>query len=183
VVRLSLGERALPVGAVVFVTVATLQAVLGTTIAKGSGGLSQAARMPLVHACLAGLACSLWHVSLPAALAEPISLLADLAIPLMLLTLGMSLARLKVTDLRDSLLASVLRSGGGLAVAFAVVTLLQLHGVPRQVLLIEASLPPAVINVLFAQRFGAAPAAVASTIVVGTLASLLILPLVLSAVL
>ena len=183
VVRLALGDEALPVGAVVFVTVATLQAVLGTTIAKGSGGWRQALRMPLVHACLAGMACSLSGIELPRFVAEPVAMVADLAIPLMLITLGMSLARLRVSHLRDAALAAALRSGGGLLAAWLVVTLLDLQGLPRQVLLIESCLPPAVINVLFARRFGAAPEAVASAIVLGTLASLVVLPLVLTGVL
>ncbi|RKY18602.1 MAG: hypothetical protein DRQ55_12895 [Planctomycetota bacterium] len=179
VVRLHLGEQALPLAAVVFVTVASLQAVLGTAIAKGSGGVRAALSMPLVHASLAGLTCTLSGWTPPAMLTEPVAMVGELAIPLMLLTLGMSLRRLRISHLRDAALIVGLRSGLGLAAALLVVSVLNLQGVPRQVLLIEACLPPAVINVLFARRFNAAPEAVASAIVLGTAASLLILPLVL----
>jgi hypothetical protein len=183
VVRLALGEEALPLAAVVFVTVASCQAIGGTIIAKGGGGLRAALSMPLVHACILGVICSLGKVELPRMVSEPITMVGELAIPLMLLTLGMSLARLKVSHVRDAALVVFVRSGIGLGAALVVVTLLSLEGVSRQVLLLEACLPPAVINVLFARRFGAAPEAVASAIVLGTLASLLILPIVLGVVL
>ena len=182
-VRLGLGEQALPAAGVVFVTVATLQAVLGTWIAKGKGGAREVLRMPLVHACLAGLLCSTTGTNLPPMLLEPVSMLGEMAIPLMLLTLGMSLRRLRVTTLQDACLAASLRMGVGFGAGLAVVALLGLSGIERQVLLIECALPPAVINVILARRYAAAPEAVASTIVVGTLASLLVLPAVLAYVL
>lgn len=166
-----------------FVTVATLQAVLGTAIAKGQGGLGAALRMPLVHACLAGLICSATGVVLPAVLLEPVAMVGELAVPLMLLTLGMSLRTLRVTHVRDALLTAGARSLLGFGAALLVVAVLGLSGTPRAVLLIESCLPPAVINVLFARNHGAAPEAVASAIVLGTLASLIVLPLVLGVVL
>lgn len=180
VAELAFGEEALPAAAVVFVTVATAQALLGTLWANGRDGLEVVVRMPLVHACLAGLACSLLGVAPPALLLRPLEMLAQLAVPLMLVSLGMQLRTLRAANLRDGALVVTLRSGGGLLAALAFVTLADVQGLPRQLLLVEAVLPPAVINVLFAQRFGAAPDTVASSIVLGTLASVVTLPLVLT---
>lgn len=183
ITRLSFGDEALPAGAVVFVTVATAQAVLGTAIAKGKGGWTEVLRMPLAHACWLGLACSLLKLRPHPMLLEPVNMIADMAIPLMLLSLGMALRTLQVTTVKDALVCVVLRSVVGVSAAFAFVTLFEVTGLARQLLLISSVLPPAVINVLFAQRYDAAPRTVASAIVLGTLLSLVTIPLTLAWVL
>jgi predicted permease len=183
ITRLAFGEEAMPAGAVVFVTVATAQAVLGTTIAKGRGGWKEVLRMPLVHACWLGLACSVLDLRLHAMLLEPVSMIADMAIPLMLLSLGMALRNLPITAVKDAMVCVVLRSVVGVAAAYAFVILFDVTGLARQLLLVSSVLPPAVINVLFAQRYNAAPRTVASAIVLGTLLSVVTVPLVLAWVL
>jgi len=176
VVRLGFGEEALPHGALIFVTVATLNAVAGTWLAKGSGGGREVLRMPLVYACLGGLACSLLELEVPAMVLEPVDMVGAAAIPLMLLTLGMSLRALRLGMLRDAALAVAVRMGGGLAAAAIFVTALEVEGLPARLLLVESSLPPAVISIMFAQKYDAAPETVASSIVLGTAASAIVLP-------
>jgi predicted permease len=183
VMRLAFGEEALSGGAVVFVTVATAQAVLGTAIAKGRGGLGEVLRMPLVHACWLGLGCSLLELRLPVMALEPIELIADMAIPLMLINLGMALRNLPITELGDAMICVVMRSGVGFGAALLFVSLFDVQGLPRQILIVSSVLPPAVISVLFAQRYDAAPRRVASAIVLGTLLSVVTVPLVLAWVL
>lgn len=183
IVRLAFGEEALPAGAVVFVTVATAQAVLGTAIAKGRGGFGEVLRMPLVHACVLGLTCSLLELRLPAMALEPIEMVADMAIPLMLINLGMALRNLPITAVGDAMICVVMRSVVGFGAAVLFVYLFDIDGLSRQVLIVSSVLPPAVISVLFAQRYNAAPRTVASAIVLGTLLSVVTIPLVLTWVL
>ena len=112
---------------------------------------------------------------------EPIEMLGAMAIPLMLLNLGAQLRTLEITDLRHSLVVVAIRMGGGVACAALFVTLFDVTGIDRQVLLLNSIMPAAVINVVIAQRYDANPAAVASAIVLSTLLSLLTIPAILLA--
>jgi predicted permease len=59
------------------------------------------------------------------------------------------------------------------------VNLFGIEGLDRQVLLLASSMPPAVINVVFAQRYDREPSLVASSIALGTMLSVLVIPTVL----
>lgn len=178
--HLAFGPAGLQAAMVIFIVLVVLQSTAGIWIAKGEGGLREMLRMPLMHACAAGLAVSAAGITLPAMVVTPIGMVGDMAIPLMLLNLGIQLRALHVTDLRHSCIGVAIRMGGGLVFAMMFVGLFGLSGVDRNVLLLDAVMPPAVINVVFAQRYGAHPTLVASTIVLGTLLSLVVLPVVLA---
>ena len=72
-----------------------------------------------------------------------------------------------------------IRVGGGFAFALLFVTCFGIGGVDRQVLLLSSVMPAAVINVVIAQRYATDPRLVASSIVLGTLLSLLSIPAIL----
>ena len=56
-------------------------------------------RLPLIYAALGGLTFSLLGLQLPNFLATPVGMLADTAIPLMIINLGVQLRSLKISDL------------------------------------------------------------------------------------
>lgn len=177
--RLAFGPQGLEAAALIFVTMAVLSSSVGVWIAKGENGLGEALRLPLVYASVGGLALALTGRSLPRLVMEPIEILGGMAIPLMLLNLGMQLRTLSVTDVRHALAAVAIRMGGGAVFALLFVALFGVDGVDRQVLMLHSVMPAAVINVVMAQRYGTDPGLVASSIVIGTLASLVSIPAVL----
>ena len=132
--------------------------------------------MPLIYAAVAGLSVTALGLALPRMLSEPVRMLGDMAIPLMLLNLGIQLRRLHVTDVKHSLVAVGIRMGGGLALALLFVGLFRVGGVERQVLLLGSVMPAAVINLVIAQRYDTSPSLVASAIVLGTGLSLFVIP-------
>lgn len=182
VARLAFGPEGLEAAAVIFVTLATLQSSLGIWVAKGEGGLSEALRLPLLHASLLGLLCAALGWKPPPPVMEPIEMLGAMAIPLMLLALGVQLQRLRVVELRTAAASVAIRIGGGLALGFLFVTLVGAEGVTRNVLLVDAMMPAAVINVVIAQRYDASPGVVASAIALGTLVSVVTIPALLLAI-
>lgn len=177
--RLAFGPQGLEAAAVPFVTVALLTASFGIWIGKGENGLGEALRLPLLWGALGGLALALSNTTLPRPLMEPIEMLGAMAVPLMLLTLGVQLRTLSVGAVRHSLVSVAIRMGGGFACALLFVRAADIQGVDRGVLLLMGVMPPAVINAVIAQRYGTDPTLVASAIVLGTLASLVSIPLVL----
>jgi len=177
--RLAFGQEGLEAGAIVFVTMAILTSTFGIWIAKGENGLGEALRLPLLYGGVGGMALAITDTTLPRIVMEPIEMLGDMAIPIMLLNLGIQLRTLRVTDLTHSVAVVAIRMGGGVAFALLFASLLDIRGLERQILLLASVMPPAVINVVFAQRYHRDPNLVASSIVVGTLASLVTIPVVL----
>ena len=177
--RLAFGPAGLESGAVVFVTIALCTSFFGIWIAKGENGLGEALRHPLLWGSAGGLGLAVSDTRLPPMLMEPISMLGAMAIPLMLLNLGMQLRRLRVREVGHSLGAVAIRMGGGFGAGLVYVTLFGVGGVDRQVLLLTSAMPAAVINAVLAERYGTDAGLVASSIVLGTLLSLLVIPAVL----
>jgi len=174
--RLAFGEAGLQAAAVIFVTMAILNSTVGLWIAKGENGLSEVVRMPLVYGSVGGLVLALSGQTLPRMLMEPIEMLGDMAIPLMLLNLGMQLRTLSIVDYQHAVVVVGIRVVGGLAFATLFITLFGVVGVERNVLLLGSIMPAAVINVMMAQRYETDPSLVASAVVLGTLLSIVTIP-------
>jgi predicted permease len=174
--RLAYGNAGLEAAAVVFVTVAILTSTVGLWIAKGENGLSEIARMPLVYGSVGGLALAISGQTLPRLVMEPIAMLGAMAIPLMLINLGMHLRSLALRDIRHSVVVVAIRIVGGATCAVLFIALLGVSGVERKVLLLASIMPAAVINVIIAQRYSTDPSLVASAVALGTLVSLVTIP-------
>lgn len=131
---------------------------------------------PMVWSVLVAVAMVVgdWH--LPRWLANTLELVGGMTIPLMLVALGAALATLDVRLFGRAALFSVARLGLGFLAGLAVVTAFGLTGVERGIVLIQSTMPVAVFNYLFAQRYGRSPAEVAGLVLVSTVLSFLTLP-------
>jgi predicted permease len=180
---LAFGEGALPAAVVLFMVENLLHFTLGVRILDRRAGLAVLLRMPLVLACLLGLGVSLVRIPIPVPLAQGIELLGQVAIPLMLFSLGVRLTEANMDHWIIGVIGALARPLGGVLVALAVIPLLSMQGdLPRQLLLF-AALPPAVLNYIMAERYGQEPETVAAIVIWGNLASLAVIPLTLAAVL
>ncbi len=99
-----------------------------------------------------------------------------MTIPLMLLMLGASLARLRIKTARNAVSLSVIRIVTGGAIDYAITFMLELHGAAQSVLIMQCAMPVAVYNYLFAQKWNNEPEEVAGLVVVSTLASIVTVP-------
>lgn len=145
----------------------------------GAAGLQSALKMPILWAIPIAVILVIQQWQLPLFLANSVELIAGMTIPLMLITLGISLQKLRVKDWQQSLFFSVVRIAGGLAAGWLVCTLLQLEGVARGVVLLQAAMPVAVFNYLFAERYDCNPAQVAGMVVLSTFMAFATIPLML----
>jgi len=137
---------------------------------------------PIILSVFVAVAMVVGDWQLPVALQNSVELIGGLTIPLMLITLGVSLARLGVRHVGDALLFAVARLVIGLLAGWLVCEWLALEGVLRGIVLIQSSMPVAVFNYLFAERYQQGPERVAGMVVVSTLLSFLLLPWLLQAV-
>ncbi|HGG06581.1 MAG TPA: AEC family transporter, partial [Aliiroseovarius sp.] len=148
-------------------------------LVSGGGSLIKVVREPLVLATLAG-ALFLWQGwQTPRFLTNTLELLGQIAIPLMLITLGVALARLKPNRIGRTVWLSLLKAAICIGVAWGVGLWFQLDPVAFGVLVLQVSTPVAVTSYLLAEKYGADSDAVAGLVVTSTLLSVGIIPLTL----
>jgi len=169
--------------AIAFFTISSLtNYTLGQGVAAGGLSFAQLLRMPIVYVIALALALIATDNQLPQFVGRAVQLLGGIAVPLMLLSLGYSLATLKIASIRLSLMFALARLIGGFAIGWAVAWMFGLEGVARGVVVIQSAMPAAVLNYLFALRYGNDPQEVAGVVVLSTLFAVLLLPLFLLSV-
>jgi len=167
-------------GMAYFAVSSTCHVVLGGPLFAGSFSLRPFFRSPLTWAVILTVGVVASGVSVPTWIARTTTLLGDIAIPLMLLTLGVSLSKMHPESLGRSLILSFVRLALGLSAGLLLTTLLGVEGLTRKVLVLQASMPVGVLNYLFAQRYARSPEQVASLVLVSTLVSVVSIPMLLA---
>lgn len=146
-------------------------------LAGGNVNLRQRAietfKLPPVWATFAGVALNLLNISLPISLTRALDLLGDAAIPLMLVALGMQMARSWTWQVGQAAMrTTVLRLLIGPFIAYGVARLLGLSQLDTNVLLLSAALPVAVTMFVIAVEVKGDAAGVARSVVATTIWSL-----------
>jgi hypothetical protein len=136
-------------------------------------------KQPALYSSLLGITVNLFDIGIPGLLVDAVDFIALMAIPLMLFTLGYNLSKSRVTTLSTTLLSSFMRMGVGLGMGFLVVQVLGITGVFRAVVLLESVMPAAVLSSILATKYDNETELVSSVVFVTTLASLIVIPLML----
>lgn len=180
VVLYAFGSAGFAFGITVMVTVTLFQFTLGSLMAGRGSPLKRLATTPTVYAILIALTLLITDTALPPWLANSVELISGFTVPLMLITLGVSLANIRVHSLRAGLGFSLLRLPLAATLAWGIGALLALPPMAQAILVLQMSMPVAVFNYLFAQRAGREPDYVASLVFCSTLLSLIYLPILLA---
>ncbi|WP_347331020.1 AEC family transporter [Marinimicrobium locisalis] len=152
--------------------------------AEGLGArLKALARQPVLYAMVVAVVLLVTDTPLPRWLGNTVDVMGGFAIPLMLMTLGVSLARLKLVAWKRSLLFSALRVLGGLTLGYLAARLVGLEGEALGVAVLQGAMPVAIFNYLLALRYDRAPQEVAAMVLMSTLLAFVVLPIVLVLVL
>jgi predicted permease len=174
---LAYGPAGLAPAIVLFVLSNILHFTLGAGIMSGRVDWRTVFANPLVWASVLGIAFSKLQWTLPVWLGTPLTMIGNVLVPMMLLSLGARLSTSRISDAKVGLAASLLMVACRLAAAYLLLMVLPLQGVERGAFILFACLPPAVFNFLLADKFQLEPNKVASIVSVGHLASLAFLPL------
>ena len=180
---LAFGELGLAYAIIVYTIVSLTQFTLGVAIAAGSFSLLELAKNSLIYAVLAALLVMLTNFQLPFWFSNTIYIFSQFAIPLMLISLGVSLEKIKVTSLPRNIVLSCLRLIIGLGVGLLVSHIFGLEGIARGVIVLQCSMPAAVFNYLLAMRYENNPEEVAGLVITSTVIFFAILPLLLAFIL
>jgi predicted permease len=174
------GDEGLGFAVVVFAIMAVWSFTFGIWLVTGGGNPARVLREPMVGATLLG-ALFLWQGwQTPTFLTNTLELTGQMAIPLMLVTLGVAVARLHPARLSRALWLSAVKLALCIAVAWGIGRWFALPPVPFAVLVLQLSTPVAVTSYLIAEKYAADSEAVAGLVVVSTLLSVITLPLTLA---
>jgi len=177
------GEEGLALGTGFFLVNAVAQPTIGVWINSGKFSPVEMLRTPVIYAIPLAMIFRFGGYAVPEWLANTSQLVGGITIPLMLLLLGVSLSRIHGGTARRSGALAALRIAMGLGVGWGVASLFGLSGTVRGVLLLQAAMPAAVINYVFAVRYETDPETVAGIVMQSTLMSIIVLPLLLAAIL
>jgi len=171
------GETALAHASLYFATSAILTYTFGVAIASMGSmdfkkSIKQLAKIPVVYAVILALLFNLFQWTLPLPLERPVGLLADAAIPGMLVLLGLQLQHSQRSwDIKTISLASGIRLLGGPLLALSTAGFVGLQGIAYKAGIIEAAMPTAVLTTVLATEFDVKPAFVTTVVFITTVLS------------
>jgi len=174
------GELGLGLAVVVFAVMSFLAFSVGIWLVSGGASPRAAVKEPMLWATVLGAVflAQGWHT--PDWITRSLSLIGQMAIPLMLITLGVAVARLKPGRFGQAVWLSAAKLGICLAAGTAAGHAFGLEPVAFGVLVLQLATPVAVTSYLLAERYKADAEAVAGLVVVSTLMSVATLPITLS---
>ncbi|MDH5188872.1 MAG: AEC family transporter [Rhodospirillaceae bacterium] len=173
------GAEGMALAVAYFSVCIVFQFTVGVAISSGSASPRTLLRVPTLWSVALAVILMSLGIQLPEWTMNTIELLAGFTIPLMLITLGISLQRLHVSTYGKTFIISIFRLAIGFAVSLAIAEALDLEGVMRGVLILQSTLPVAVFNYLFAQKYNTDPETVAGAVVLSTIMSFASLPILL----
>jgi predicted permease len=168
---------------VIFAVMAALSFTAGLMMITEKASPLEALKQPVFHASILGILFTSQGWPVPDVVQNTLSLIGQIAIPTMLITLGVAVAQLDVRDLGRALSVSLSKAAVGALSAIAVAAAFSLGEIATGALIIQAIMPVAVTSYMLATRYDADPESVAGLVVVSTLVSVAIIPLALAALL
>lgn len=179
VLLFAFGEVGFTLGVIYMVTQMAFVVIFGVGAASWHKGMSPSRlplsilKVPWFYAFALALAVRAFSVSLPLAIARPIELLAQAAIPLQLLLLGMALAKVRVEGLlRQAALLTAAKLLIPPVLAWGVTAVLGIDGLLRAVLIVQASTPTAVNALILSLQYNRRPDLTASVVLLTTVGNL-----------
>lgn len=133
---------------------------------------------PNVWAAILGVLIAPWHAAVPQFVLVSTELLGQIAIPLMLFTLGVRLSQGRFTQVQKALHINVIYLAVSAALVPLVLWMLPLTPEWARLVALSLMLPPAVMNYLMCEQYQASPDTVANVVLLGNLMSVITIPLV-----
>ena len=174
------GSQGLGVSAAISSLIILFHFTLGVFLADRKFNFNVITRNPPFYAILLSAFILFNKIELPMFIINTTEWLMYATIFLILMSLGIALTRLKVFSLNKAIISSLTRMIIGPLIGISLIVFFDLNGFAAGVLLIQCSMPSAVLNYLVASIYSPKKIvdSVASTIVVSTLMSFITVPIV-----
>jgi len=176
---LTFGNDALPAAIILLALSNFLHFLLGRQMITQHWSARAVLLNPMILATLLGIGVSLLQLTIPDTLRVPVHMLGQIAIPLMLFSLGVRMISIDFKDWKIGTLGALVCPLSGLLIAMLFIQLVPLPAEQIPILILFSALPPAILNFLVAERFDQQPHQVASIVLIGNLVSVVIIPVIL----
>jgi predicted permease len=177
---LTFGEQTLGPAVMLMLVVTVLQFTVGIWLLSGRFNASMLWREPLLAAAAAGIVVSLTGWTLWQPLMVATKILGDIALGLMIFSLGVRLSSAHLGAWRIGLVGACVTPISGMLVAWAFGLMANLSPLEQDMLFVFGALPPAVSSFIFAERYRQEPDKVASIVIMGNTLALFFIPLALA---
>ena len=174
------GSKGLGVSASITSLIILCHFTLGVFLADRKFNLNVILKNPPFYAIVFSSIMLFYGIKMPVFVVNTTEWLMYVTIFLILMSLGIALTRLKIFSLSNALISSFTRMIIGPAIGFFLIFIFNLKGFAAGVLLIQCSMPSAVLNYLVGSIYSPKKIvdSIASTIVVSTLISFVTIPIV-----
>ena len=174
------GSQGLGVSASITSLIILMHFTVGVFLADRKFNLDVIIKNPPFYAIIFSAIVLFYEIDMPVFVINTTEWLMYVTIFLILMSLGIALTRLKVFSLNKAVISSITRMFIGPLIGIGLIWFFDLEGFAAGVLLIQCSMPSAVLNYLVGSIYSPKKVvdSVASTIVVSTLMSFITIPIV-----
>ena len=175
------GELGMGMAASISSLVVLLHFTLNIFLAKRAFHFDTIIKSPAFYAIIVTVLFLYFEQPIPQFVMNTVMLLAYGMIVMILMSLGIALTQMKVFSFKDSIITSIGRVIIGPIIGLIVIKIFNLSGVGAGVVLIQSSMPSAILCYLIASMYSPKEIVdnISSTIVVSTLMSLITIPITL----
>ena len=164
----------------IFSIMAVYSMTFGVWVMSGGGSPLKLIKEPLVVSVILGMLFLFNGWQTPDFLTDSIKLVGQMAIPLMLLTLGFTVGKLKSSGFLQLIFPSILKFLLCLMCALTTVFLFDLERIPAAALIIQVTMPVAVSSYMLAEKYESNPDKVAALVIVSTMLAIVYIPFTLA---
>jgi len=152
---------------------------VGIYIANRKSGIREMLHQPVIYALIPAVLFSIFGVKAPDMIMKPIILVGDVTVPLSLIVLGFTLASIRIKSFKLAIIGSVLRFLLGFGIAFGFCYVFGVTGVTRNIIMLLSVMPSAFMSFVISKQYKSEEDIVASTVLISTIMSVAVIPLVL----
>ncbi len=151
----------------------------GIYIIHHKNDIKEVFKIPLLYATIIGILFNIFTITVPTMIHTPLEMIGMATIPLALLILGYKLTEIKIKSAKVAFLASIFKISMGFILAIALTSLFNLQGLVRNIIILQAAMPSAVMSMILTAKYKRDAACVATTVLITTLISIVTIPLLL----
>ena len=174
------GQTGLGIAGAISSLIILFHFTLGVFLASKRFNLEVIFKSPAFYSIIISLIFIYKEIEMPNFVVNTTMLLTYATIFLILMSLGIALTRLKIFSFNSALISSIARVIIGPIIGFIIIIIFNLNGVAAGVLLIQCSMPSAILNYLVGSIYSPKKIVdnIASMIVVSTVLSFITIPIV-----
>jgi len=174
------GNEGLSYAVIIFAVMAIFSSTFGIWIVSGEKKIFKLLKEPIAWGAILGSLFLYFDIQTPIFLTRSLELTGQIAIPIMLITLGVSVARLRPINLSQGFIIIFYRTSACIIISLGIALVLNLPSMAKAILILQISTPVSVTSYLISERFKRESNEVASLVIISTLLSILYIPIILS---